>query len=258
MKGITEAELLAVVSGFVWPLFRIGAMLIAMPVFSMRAAPARTRLIVSLVVTMIIWPVLPEMPKIEMLSYEGFMIVVQQIAIGLCTGFILQMVFATLVFAGQGVAMSMGLGFASMVDPQTGVQVPVIAQIYVMTSTLLFLVMDGHLLMIEMLVESFTTLPVSVNGLERLDVWSLLTWSSMIFSGGLLMSLPLVAGLLMVNVSFGVATKAAPQLNIFAVGFPVTLMMGMLMVWLTLPNVLSNFSGLLTNAYQLIGQLLRI
>ncbi len=256
--NITEAQLLAAVSGFVWPLFRIGAMLIAMPVFSMRAAPERTRLIVSLVVTMVIWPVLPEMPKIDMLSSQGFMVALQQIAIGLCTGFILQMVFATLVFAGQGVAMSMGLGFASMVDPQTGVQVPVIAQIYVMTSTLLFLVMDGHLLMIEMLVESFTTLPVSVNGLEILDLWALLTWSSMIFSGGLLMTLPIVAGLLMVNVSFGVATRAAPQLNIFAVGFPVTLMLGMLMLWLTLPNVLDKFSGLLTSAYELIGQLLRI
>ncbi len=256
--NITEAELLAAVSGFIWPLFRIGAMLVAMPVFSMRAAPARTRLIVSLVVTLVIWPVLPDMPKIEMLSFQGFMVALQQIAIGLCTGFILQIVFATLVFAGQGVAMSMGLGFASMVDPQTGVQVPVIAQIYVMTATLLFLVMDGHLLMIEMLVESFTTLPVSANGLVTLDLWSLLTWSSMIFSGGLLMALPLVAGLLMVNVSFGVATRAAPQLNIFAVGFPVTLMLGMLMLWLTLPNVLNNFSGLLTSAYQLIGQLLRI
>ncbi len=256
--NITEAELLTAVSGFIWPLFRIGAMLVAMPVFSMRAAPARTRLIVSLVVTLVIWPVLPDMPKIEMLSFQGFMVALQQIAIGLCTGFILQIVFATLVFAGQGVAMSMGLGFASMVDPQTGVQVPVIAQIYVMTATLLFLVMDGHLLMIEMLVESFTTLPVSANGLVTLDLWSLLTWSSMIFSGGLLMALPLVAGLLMVNVSFGVATRAAPQLNIFAVGFPVTLMLGMLMLWLTLPNVLNNFSGLLTSAYQLIGQLLRI
>ncbi len=256
--NITEAELLAAVSGFIWPLFRIGAMLVAMPVFSMRAAPARTRLIVSLVVTLVIWPVLPDMPKIEMLSFQGVMVALQQIAIGLCTGFILQIVFATLVFAGQGVAMSMGLGFASMVDPQTGVQVPVIAQIYVMTATLLFLVMDGHLLMIEMLVESFTTLPVSANGLVTLDLWALLAWSSMIFSGGLLMALPLVAGLLMVNVSFGVATRAAPQLNIFAVGFPVTLMLGMLMLWLTLPNILNNFSGLLTSAYQLIGQLLRI
>lgn len=256
--NISETELLAAVSGFIWPLFRIGAMLVAMPVFSMRAAPARTRLIVSLVVTMVIWPMLPEMPKIEMLSFQGFMVAIQQIAIGLCTGFILQMVFATLVFAGQGVAMSMGLGFASMVDLQTGIQVPVIAQVYVMTATLLFLVMDGHLLMIEMLVESFTTLPVTASGLESLDLWSLLTWSSMIFSGGLLMTLPLVAGLLMVNVSFGVATRAAPQLNIFAVGFPVTLMLGMLMLWLTLPNILNTFSGLLTNTYALIGQLLRL
>ena len=233
-------------------------MLIAMPVFSARAAPAKSRLIISIVITMVIWPVLPKMPVIEMFSFQGFMVALQQIAIGLCSGFILQMVFAAVVFAGQGVAFSMGLGFASMIDPQTGIQVPVVAQVYVMTSTLLFLVMDGHLLMIEMLVDSFNTLPVAVEGLTAVDIWSLLSWSSMIFAGGLLLSLPLVAGLLMINVSFGVATRAAPQLNIFAVGFPVTLMSGMLLLWLTLPNVLDQFSGLLTNAYGLIGQLLRI
>ena len=233
-------------------------MLIAMPVFSARAAPAKSRLIISIVITMVIWPVLPKMPVIEMFSFQGFMVALQQIAIGLCSGFILQMVFAAVVFAGQGVAFSMGLGFASMIDPQTGIQVPVVAQVYVMTSTLLFLVMDGHLLMIEMLVDSFNTLPVAVEGLTVVDIWSLLSWSSMIFAGGLLLSLPLVAGLLMINVSFGVATRAAPQLNIFAVGFPVTLMTGMLLLWLTLPNVLDQFSGLLTNAYGLIGQLLRI
>jgi len=198
------------------------------------------------------------MPIIEIFSFQGFMVALQQVAIGLCTGFILQMVFASVVFAGQGVAFSMGLGFASMVDPQTGIQVPVIAQVYVMTSTLLFLVMDGHLLMVEMLVDSFNTLPVAVEGLTSIDIWSLLSWSSMIFAGGLLLSLPLVAGLLMINVSFGVATRAAPQLNIFAVGFPVTLMTGMLLLWLTLPNVLDQFSGLLTNAYGLIAQLLRL
>jgi flagellar biosynthetic protein FliR len=256
--NFSETEILSALAGFLWPLFRIGGMLIAMPVFSARATPAKTRLIISIVITLVIWPVLPKMPMIEILSYQGFMVALQQIAIGLCNGFILQMVFASVVLGGQGVAMSMGLGFASMVDPQTGIQVPVVAQIYVMTCTLLFLVMNGHLLMIEMLVDSFNTLPVAVEGLTAADIWSVLSWSSMIFAGGLLLSLPLVAGLLMINVSFGVATRAAPQLNIFAVGFPVTLMAGMFLLWLTLPNVLDQFSGLLTKAYGLIGQLLRI
>jgi flagellar biosynthetic protein FliR len=256
--NFTEAELLSTLAGFLWPLFRISAMLIAMPVFSARAVPPRGKLIISVVITMVVLPVLPKMPVIEIFSFQGFMVAVQQIAIGLCSGFILQMVFAAVVFGGQGVAFSMGLGFASMIDPQTGIQVPVVAQVYAMTSTLLFLVMDGHLLMIEMLVDSFNTLPVATEGLTSTDIWSLLSWSSMIFAGGLLLSLPLVAGLLMINVSFGVATRAAPQLNIFAVGFPVTLMCGMLLLWLTLPNVLDQFSGLLTDAYGLISQLLRL
>jgi flagellar biosynthetic protein FliR len=178
--------------------------------------------------------------------------------IGLSSGFIVQMVFSAVVFAGQGVALSMGLGFASMVDPQNGQQVPVVAQLYVITSTLIFLSLDGHLLLIKMLLDSFTSLPIGSDGLAKADIWAIIAWSSRMFAGGLLLAMPVIASLLLVNISFGVATRAAPQLNIFSVGFPVTLMLGMLLIWLTLPTVLEQFTGILTDAYDLIGQLLRL
>ena len=152
----------------------------------------------------------------------------------------------------------MGLGFASMVDPQTGLQVPVVAQFYVVTTTLVFLMLDGHLLLIEMLLDSFNTMPIAVDGLEKVDLWSIIAWSSRVFAAGLLMALPVIASLLMVNVSFGVATRAAPQLNIFSVGFPVTIMLGLILMWLTLPNMLENFSGLLAESYDLLADLLRL
>jgi len=183
---------------------------------------------------------------------------IAQIMIGLTSGFILQLVFAAVVFAGQGIALSMGLGFSMMVDPQSGQQVPVIAQLYTVTTTLIFISLDGHLLLIQMLLDSFKTLPIGIDGIDKAGIWSILAWSSRMFAGGLLLAMPVIASLLLVNIIFGVAARAAPQLQIFSVGFPVTLMLGLLLVWKTLPDMLDQFSGMLTDAYDLIGQLLRL
>jgi flagellar biosynthetic protein FliR len=241
-----------------WPLLRISAMFVAVPVFSIQAVPTRVRLILSVALTLVVMPLLPPLPAIEMFSYEGFIVAIQQLAIGLLSGFIVQLVFAAVVFAGQGVALSMGLGFASMVDPQNGQQVPVVAQFYVICAMLIFLSLDGHLLLIKMLLDSFTSLPIGIEGINKADIWTILAWSTRMFAGGLLLSMPVIISLLLINVSFGVATRAAPQLNIFSVGFPVTLMLGILLMWQTLPDVLDQFTGILTDAYDLIGKMLRL
>lgn len=256
--NFTEAQLQGQIAAFIWPLMRISAMFVAVPLFSLRTVPARVRLILSVAITFVVMPLLPAFPVIDMFSYEGIRVAIAQVMIGLSTGFIVQLVFAAIVFAGQGVALSMGLGFASMVDPQNGQQVPVIAQLYVITSTLIFLGLDGHLLLIKMLLDSFTSLPLGIDGITKTNIWDVIAWSSRMFAGGLLLAMPVIVSLLLVNIGFGIATRAAPQLNIFSVGFPVTLMLGIVLIWLTLPNVLDQFAGILTDAYDLIGQLLRL
>ncbi|MGR9099858.1 MAG: flagellar biosynthetic protein FliR [Gammaproteobacteria bacterium] len=253
----TETELMGMLALFLWPFLRIGSMFVTVPIFNIPSVPARVRIILAFAVTLLVMPFVST-PETEIFSLAGAMVAVQQIAIGMTTGFIIQMVFAAAVFGGQGIAYSMGLGFASLVDPQTGIQVPVVAQFYVVTASLLFLVMDGHLLLVEMLLDSFRTIPVAADGLAASDFRTLVSWGSRIFAGGLLLALPLIATLLLVNISFGVATRAAPQLNIFSVGFPVTLLLGLVFIWLTLPQVLDGFSGLLTEGYEIIGQLLRL
>ncbi|CAA9890986.1 Flagellar biosynthetic protein FliR [Candidatus Methylobacter favarea] len=254
----TEAQVFGQVASFIWPLLRITAMFIAVPVFSIRAVPARVRLILAVAITFVVMPLLPALPAVEMFSYEGGMVAIAQVMIGLVSGFIVQLVFSSVIFAGQGIALSMGLGFASLIDPQNGQQVPVVAQFYVIISTLIFFNLDGHLLLIKMLLDSFTTLPIGVEGVAKADIWVIIGWSSRMFAVGLLLAMPVIVSLLLVNVSFGVATRAAPQLNIFSVGFPVTLMLGILLMWLTLPEVSEQIAGLLTNAYELLGQLLKL
>jgi flagellar biosynthetic protein FliR len=256
--NFTEQQILNQVALFIWPLIRISAMFVSVPLFSIRAVPVRVRLILSVVITLVIMPLLPSLSTVDMFSYRGFIMTVAQIMIGLTSGFILQLVFAAVIFAGQGIALSMGLGFSMMIDPQSGQQVPVIAQLYTVTTTLIFISVDGHLLLIQMLLDSFKTLPIGLDGIDKASIWSILMWSSQMFSSGLLLAMPVIASLLLVNVIFGVAARAAPQLQIFSVGFPVTLMLGMLLVWKTLPDTLDQFSELLTDGFDLIGHTLRL
>ena len=257
MFHIQEAELLGLISAFIWPFFRIGAMLITLPVFTGHTVPARVRLVLAVGVTLAAMPLTKRPLAVELFSFEGVTIAFEQILIGLFMGFVLQLVFAAVVFAGQTVAYGMGLGFATMVDPMTGIQVPVISQFYLILATLVFLTLGGHLVMIEMVVDSFQTLPMGMEGITRTELWKLVAWSSRLFAAGVLLSIPVMTILLLTNIGFGVATRAAPQLNIFAVGFPVTLLVGLVLVWVTLPDILSRFSGILSEGYQLMNEILR-
>ncbi|VAX10859.1 Flagellar biosynthesis protein FliR [hydrothermal vent metagenome] len=248
----TEAAIATWLASFLWPLMRISAVFVAAPIFASRQVPVRWRAALALVITWIVMPVLPPAPVVETFSHDAAMIAMQQIAIGVFIGFVLQMVFAALVFGGQVMAYSMGLGFASMMDPQNGVQVPVVSQYYMILATLAFLVLNGHLILIELMIDSFTTLPIAVDGLTRNTLWEIASWGGRIFAGGLLMSLPVVTALLLVNLGMGIIARAAPQLNIFAVGFPMAMLIGFLLMWVTIPDVLHNFGLLVNEGFQMI------
>jgi flagellar biosynthetic protein FliR len=254
----SEAELLLYSASFIWPLLRIGAMFAAMPLVSMETVPPRVRLVLTVALTVVIRPLLPPTPPLDLFGHDGLLITIQQVVIGLVTGFILQMVFAAVVFAGQGIAFSIGLGFATMIDPQNSQPVPVVAQFYVISTMLIFLSLNGHLLIIQMLFDSFHTLPISIEGINKADLWTVIAWSSRMFAGGLLLSLPVMVSLLLINIGFGVATRAAPQLNIFSVGFPITLMLGIIVMWQTVPDMLEQVNGILTESYGLLSKLLRV
>jgi flagellar biosynthetic protein FliR len=246
----TEQQLNQWLADFFWPLVRIAAMMTAAPIFSIRQIAPRVRLLLALLITFIIQPMLPPSPVVEIISTEGLLILVQQIAIGVVLGFIMQMAFNALIFGGQVMAYSMGLGFANMMDPTNGVQVPVVSQFWLILAMLSFLMMNGHLVLIGAIVDSFTVLPIAVDGLTRAGLWELLSWTSRMFAAGLLMAMPVIIALLLINIGMGVVSRAAPQLNIFAIGFPITLLTGFLLIWITLPQVMANFAGLVGESFE--------
>jgi flagellar biosynthetic protein FliR len=256
MLELSDAQIGGWVGSFLLPLFRIAALLMTMPVIGTQLVPLRVRLYLSLAIAIVLVPTLPPMPQVDAISLRTLLLVGEQVLVGALLGFVLQLFFHAFVVAGQIISMQMGLGFASMVDPTNGVSVPVLGQFYLMLVTLLFLAMNGHLVVFEVLAESFVTLPVG-GGLLTDHYWEVAGKLGWVMGAGLLLALPAITALLVVNLAFGVMTRAAPQLNIFSIGFPLTLGLGLVIVWIGLADVLAQYQVLATDALQLLRELAR-
>lgn len=238
-----------------WPLFRIASFFMVIPFIGTQLVPMRARLALALLTTIVVVPVLPPVPQVEALSADAVVITLQQILIGVGMGFALTALFQLFVIAGQMIAMQMGLGFASMNDPSHGVNVTVLSQIYTITITLLYLAMNGHLVAIEVFIESFRTIPIGTSGLGQEALWELAHRISWMFVSAMLLALPAVTAVLIVNISFGVTTRAAPQMNIFALGFPIGLIFGLFSIWVLHANFLPHFEQYTRETFQFMRQL---
>ncbi|MDB2409359.1 flagellar biosynthetic protein FliR [Pseudomonadales bacterium] len=243
---------------FILPFFRIAAFLMVVPVFGNQLVAVRVRLLLALSAAILIFPLLPDFPVVDPLSLAMFFLVFEQLVIGAVLGFMVQLFFHIFVLAGQMVAMQMGLGFASMVDPTNGVSVAVVSQFYVLLVTLLFLSFNGHLVVFEVMVEGFTYLPIGAGSVHQSAIYTLAAAGGWMFASALLLALPAVTAILIVNFAFGVMTRAAPQLNIFSLGFPFTLLFGIFILWVALAGFLPQYQQLSKEVFVLLNELLRM
>jgi flagellar biosynthetic protein FliR len=239
----------------VWPFFRIAGVLMVAPVFGARLVPARVRVALALAVTLVLAPVLPQPARSFDANLITGLVLAQEVLLGVAIGFCLQMIFDALIIAGQTISMGMGLGFATMVDPQRGVSVPVIGQFFVILGLLIFLGLGGHLATLRLIADSFTALPLG-NPLPTDSVWLLVGWGSEMFAGAVRIALPAATALLVVNIAFGVMSRAAPTLNLFAVGIPATLLIGFLILLVNVNNLTALISDLLDSSLATIAQML--
>ena len=257
MLSFTDAEIGAMVGSFLWPMFRIMGFFLAAPVLGSNFVPQRVRLILAVAVSLLVAPTLPDVPAVEGVSLTAMLIVGQQVLIGAALGFFLQMLFQLFVLLGQMIAMQMGLGFASMIDPSNGVNVAILSTFYLMFVTVLLISFDGHLVMIEVIAESFELIPISTSGLDVDVYYQLVTTISWAFSSALLLALPALTALLMTNFAFGIMTRAAPQMNIFALGFPIALMFGLFIIWLSMGFFLDSAEGIFAEMFVRMRALLQ-
>ena len=248
MISFTSAQVDVWIAAFFWPFFRILALVATAPFFGARGIPAATKIGFAFLLTILVAPLVGPLPQVPPASGQGLFIVVQQLMIGFAMGLAIRVVFSAIEMAGHIMGLQMGLGFATFFDPQNSAQVPVMGQFLGIVAMLLFLAINGHLLVITALVESFQVLPIGLHPLASEGWRTLALWGGEIFRGGVMIALPVIAVLMMVNVALAILTRAAPQLNIFAVGFPLTLAVGFVVISLSVSYLLPIFSSMIETA----------
>jgi len=235
MITVSSAQLNLWLATFMFPLARIAGLMATAPIFGNAGIPQRIRLLIGLAVAFALAPALPPPPAVAAGSWLGISMLAQQLLIGLLLGFTLQIALAAVDTAGQLIGLQMGLSFAVFYDPQRRAQTPVLSEFLGLLTTLIFLAMNGHLLTLSVLAESFRVLPVTTTPIAAAGIGTVLSWAATLFSAGVLLSLPLVAALLIANIAMGVLSRVAPQLNLFAIGFPVTMVAGFTVLMISLP-----------------------
>jgi flagellar biosynthetic protein FliR len=256
MFDLSFLQIEQMVGDFMLPFFRIAAFMMAMPLISTRYVPKSIRLMLAVTFSLAIVPSLPASPIVHGLSLSTYFLVAEQMLIGVAIGFSLHAMFQIFAIGGQMIANQMGLGFASVNDPANGVSIVVVGQYYMMMSMMLFITMNGHLIMFETLADSFTVVPVGMSALENIRFMDIVYSGTWMFQSAVIMALPAVTSLLIVNVAFGVMSKASPQLNIIAIGFPFTMTLGIFITWMTFSGFLNQFERFNEYALAFAGKVL--
>ena len=245
MITITEAQLAAWISPIFWPFLRVLALFTAAPVFSSRAIPARAKIALAFFVALAAQASFPEMPVIGFDDPQILAVVFQQVGVGLAIGFAVRVVFSAVELAGEVVGFQMGLNFAAFFDPTIGAQSSAVARFFGQMTSLLFLAMNGHILVLLAIVQSFKAFPVDRGFLDSLLQVKLYKLGADLFASALWIALPMVGMLMFTNLALGIVSRVAPQINIFAVGFPITLVVGLIAITVTVPMLDQPFMALM-------------
>jgi flagellar biosynthetic protein FliR len=247
------SEIVAYLYSFVLPFARISAFILSAPIFSLQAFNVRFRVLFSAVLTFVVVDSLgfdaQALSLIELMS-----LVVMQVFIGVFAGFLLQIVNGAVAVGGQAISNSMGLGMASLVDPSLG-NVPVISQFLIILSTFIFMAIDGHLILIQLLLYSFDSIAVNEAFTFELVYRVFIEWSPLLFLGGLVIALPILISVLLINAGLGMITRSAPSLNIISVGFPAILITGTLLLMFAIPGIIQRIGDFWQEGFSLLGTL---
>jgi flagellar biosynthetic protein FliR len=246
--SLTESQLMAWLTPILWPFLRVLAVFTAAPIFSSRAFPVRARIALALLIAFAAQPSLPNQPLINLNGPEAWGAVMQQVGIGLTIGFVVRLVFASFELAGEVVGFQMGLNFASFFDPSMNSQSSAAARFFGYMASLLFVVLNGHLLVLMVVIRSFEVFPVNQNFLEALSLMKLYSLGGELFASGFWIALPIVGMLMFANLALGIVSRVAPQMNIYSVGFPITLAVGLVGMAVTLPMLERPFLALMERA----------
>lgn len=253
MISLSEAQLAAWISPIFWPFIRVLAVFTSAPVLSSKAFTTRGRVALAFLVALASQASLPAATIVGFNDPGALGVLVQEVGVGLCIGFAVRVVFSAVELAGEVVGFQMGLNFASFFDPSLNSQSSAVARFFTQMTSLLFIVMNGHLMVLMAINRSFVAFPVGQNFLKTLSQMQLHKLGSEIFSSALWIAMPMVGLLMFSNLAMGIISRVAPQMNIFAIGFPVTLLVGLVGIAFTLPMLDQPFINLMTRVIEIFG-----
>jgi flagellar biosynthetic protein FliR len=258
MQPITlnAADVTTWVSRVWWPALRVSGFVMSAPVASEVSVPGLVKIVLILALAALLAPLVQVPADLSVFSAAGMLAAILEVLIGVSIGLVVQLTFEALTFAGQSVSLTMGLGFATLVDPQHGAQTPVLGQMFMIFGTLTYLALDGHLMLISALAESFRHLPIGAAHIGHDFLLMVVMWGARVFDAGLLIALPVVVALVIVNLALGVVTRAAPQLNLFGIGFTITLMSGFFVLLVGLDGIMSGIVSLIDSAFMAVAELI--
>ena len=254
MITLNSLDINALIASYLWPFTRIMGLLAVAPLFGNRGIPARLKVALGMLLAAIVAPTVADLPAADPMSIAGVLLLAQQFIIGVAMGFAMRIVFTAVELAGELCGMTMGLGFATFFDPQSSGRTSAISQFLSLLTLMVYLAANLHLVVLSTLVDSFTSMPISAMPLGGDLFRQLVGWGGRIFSAGIQLALPVVAALLITNIALGILTRAAPQLNLFGVGFPITLSVGFLMLALTVPYLAMPLERLFAEAFEAMRQ----
>jgi flagellar biosynthetic protein FliR len=242
MLTFTDTQVLAWITPLLWPFLRVLALFSALPVFAQRGVPARVRVALAFLIAVCAQATLPAMPLIALDSAPAILAIIQQVLIGVSLGFAVRIVFAAVEFAGELIGLQMGLNFSGFFNPMTGGEATAVSRFFSIAVSWLFIVTGGHLLLIGAVIQSFQVFPVGPEPFAFLRAVQPQVWGAEVFRLGLWIALPMIAMLLFVNLVLGIISRVAQQMNIFSIGFPITVSVGLIGVLLTLPMMQMPFT----------------
>lgn len=230
-------------------MIRPGAAFVAAPIFGAPQVPIQIRLILSLAVGMAaLNSVTVTLPVNGVVSFAGIGLVIGEVVCGLALGFTLQIAYAAAYLGGETIAAAMGLGFANMVDPQSGASTAVVGQFLSILATFMMLSLDGHLMLIQFIVDSYRALPPGAGLMPNGAFHDLVWFGGSMFGAGLTIALPVAFSLIMVQVVMGILARSAPTLNLFSVGLPATISAGIVLMAIAAPVMADSIADAISNA----------
>ena len=252
---LNAADVSMWVSRMWWPMLRVGGFVLAAPIASETVIPRLVKIILSLALAFLMAPLVQIPAGLSIFSGAGLFAAVQEVLIGVAIGMVVQLAFEALIFAGQTISLTMGLGFATLVDPQRGANTTVLGQMFMIFGMLTYLALNGHLVLLGAFSESFRSLPIGAGHIDRNFLLSVAVWGARVFESGLLIALPAMIALVIVNLALGVVTRTAPQLNLFGIGFTITLLCGFFVLIVGLEGIMASIGNLLNSALTAVGEL---